>query len=60
MIKADSKWRQVPLPKALVDRVDAIFERRGYNSRSEYVRMAVMKQVDQDEEIERNCGHGGG
>lgn len=59
MIKADSKWKQVSLPKPLIARVDDIFEERGFSSRAEYVRIALIKQVDQDEELIRNRKHGG-
>jgi hypothetical protein len=39
----------VSLPKALLARVDAILEVKGYVSRAEYVRAAIQKQLASDE-----------
>ena len=39
----------VSLPKALLERVDAISKDLGYVSRAEYVRAAIQKQLASDE-----------
>ena len=51
MNKKESDWGQVSLPKTLLARVDELFKERGYRSRAEYVRIALLKQVDKDEEL---------
>ena len=53
--KKGSDWTPVSLPKGLVSRVDAVYEKLGYRSRAEYVRYAILKQLDGDERL----GHGG-
>jgi hypothetical protein len=39
----------VKVPKALMERVEAILKVKGYVSRSEYVRTAIQKQLASDE-----------
>ena len=39
----------VKVPKALMERVEALLKVRGYVSRSEYVRTAIQKQLASDE-----------
>jgi metal-responsive CopG/Arc/MetJ family transcriptional regulator len=39
----------VKVPKALMERIEALLAARGYVSRSEYVRTAIQKQLAQDE-----------
>ena len=39
----------VKVPKALMERVEALLKVKGYVSRSEYVRTAIQKQLTQDE-----------
>ena len=39
----------VKVPKALMERIEALLATRGYVSRSEYVRTAIQKQLAQDE-----------
>ncbi len=53
--KKPSDWTPVSLPKALVLRIEAVYEKLGYRSRAEYVRYAILKQLDGDERL----GHGG-
>ena len=44
-----SEWSTISMPKAILARVDAIFGRLGYVSKSEYIRAATLKQLRQDE-----------
>ena len=39
----------VKVPKALMERIEALLKVRGYVSRSEYVRTAIQKQLASDE-----------
>jgi metal-responsive CopG/Arc/MetJ family transcriptional regulator len=39
----------IKVPKALMERVEALLKVKGYVSRSEYVRTAIQKQLAQDE-----------
>ena len=39
----------VKVPKALMERVEALLKVKGYVSRSEYVRTAIQKQLASDE-----------
>jgi hypothetical protein len=39
----------VKVPKALMERIEALLRTRGYVSRSEYVRTAIQKQLASDE-----------
>jgi hypothetical protein len=39
----------VKIPKALMERVEALLRAKGYVSRSEYVRTAIQKQLASDE-----------
>ena len=58
--KKGSDWTPVSLPKGLVSRVDAVYEKLGYRSRAEYVRYAIIKQLDVDERLGRNGGNADG
>jgi metal-responsive CopG/Arc/MetJ family transcriptional regulator len=62
-VKADKKvsdWAPVSLPKALLSRIDAVYEKLGYRSRAEYVRYAVLKQLDPDERLGNSGGKADG
>ena len=39
----------IKVPKALMERIEALLRARGYVSRSEYVRTAIQKQLASDE-----------
>ena len=39
----------IKVPKALMARVEALLESKGYVSRSEYVRTAIQRQLASDE-----------
>lgn len=43
------EWVSTSLPKALIERIDAIWEARGYSSRADYIRAAIQRQLDADE-----------
>jgi metal-responsive CopG/Arc/MetJ family transcriptional regulator len=55
--KKSSDWTPVSLPKGLVSRIDAVFGKLGYRSRAEYVRHAILKQLDGDERLGRDGGN---
>ena len=42
-------WTTIKVPKALMERVEALLKARGYVNRSEYVRVAIQRQLAQDE-----------
>jgi metal-responsive CopG/Arc/MetJ family transcriptional regulator len=42
-------WTTIKVPKALMERVEALLRARGYVSRSEYVRAAIITQLASDE-----------
>jgi len=48
-MKKEGEWVSVSLPEPLVQRVDRVWRRLGYGSRAEYIRMAVLAQLRQDE-----------
>jgi len=47
------KWVNVSLPAPLIRRVDLVWRRLGYGSRAEYIRMAVLAQLRQDQKPRR-------
>jgi len=42
-------FRNVRVPVALLDRIEAIYEVRGYATQAEYIRAAIQKQLASDE-----------
>ena len=58
--KRKSDWAPVSLPKALLLRVDAVYEALGNRSRAEYIRCAILKQLSEDEEKAKQGGNGNG
>jgi metal-responsive CopG/Arc/MetJ family transcriptional regulator len=44
-----SRWLTIALPRALVARVEWIYEKKGYVSRADYIRAAIQKQLASDE-----------
>lgn len=39
------KWKRVPVPRELMDKVDEIYLEAGYASASEFVRAAVRERL---------------
>lgn len=58
--KKVSDWAPVSLPKALLLRIGDVYEKLGYRSRAEYVRYAILKQLDADERLGKHGGNADG
>jgi len=54
--KKESQWFPVALPKVMLPRIDAVFEVKGFRSRAQYVKNAVIKQLEADESERRDSG----
>jgi len=48
---ANGKWVRVSIPRDLLDRVSGVFEKKGMASASEYVRQAIIRQLELDEKL---------
>jgi len=54
--KKESDWFPVSIPKAILPKIDAVYELKGFRSRAAYVRNAVLKQLEIDESDRRESG----
>jgi len=57
---ANGKWVRVSIPRDLLERVSDLFEKKGMASASEYVRQAIIRQLELDEKLlggKENEGH---
>ena len=41
----------VRVPRVILDRVEPLYAAKGYTSVSEYIRVAILKQLAQDEAV---------
>jgi Arc/MetJ-type ribon-helix-helix transcriptional regulator len=41
----------VRVPRVILDRVESLYASKGYTSVSEYIRVAILKQLAQDEAV---------
>lgn len=47
----NGKWVRVSIPRDLLNRVVRLFEKKGMASPSEYVRHAIIQQLELDEKL---------
>lgn len=49
MTAQKGKWARVSIPRELLIRASKVFKKKGMASTSEYVRQAIIKQLEDDE-----------
>jgi hypothetical protein len=52
--KREGNFKPVSFRKEIIARIDALWESLGYKSRAEYLKLAVLKQLEHDEAERRN------